>query len=172
MSANLLVDLANTSLPSTSGNPNLSIGPANGVGGSPASGIIIGQIVDLRYADTYCNIVVGAGPSISGQFKLAVQTSDATTSGSFTDPTSGLPVFPGAMQSGGVFIFNSGNTQMNSGGFGFGAFVRPHRYARINCLSGDQFNAPIIAGFVSQLRTVGSGGGFTASPLTNDTINV
>ena len=164
MSANLLVDLANTSLPSTSGKPNVSIGPAAGVGATPASGTVIGQIVDLLEADTYCNLAVAAGPSVSGQFRIAVQNSDSTASGSFFDPTSGLSAFPGACLSGGIFVFNSGNTQMNSGGLGFGAFIRTGRYARAIILSGDQFNAPVTAGFVSQLKTVGSGQGYTFSP--------
>lgn len=140
-----------------------SIGPATGDGGTPASGVVIGMTADLRDHNNLTNVLAGFGTSISGQFRLQVQTSDSDTSGNFTDPTSGLPVFPTNMLSGGILVINSGNNQA-SGGFFAGGFLRPHRYARVNILSGDQFNAQVVAGFLCQPKRTGSGAGYTYSP--------
>ena len=52
---------------------------------------------------------------------------------------------------------------MGSGGIAFSAFQRPSRFARLNVLSGAAA-VSVIAGFVANLRTTGSGGGFTLSP--------
>lgn len=180
MSANLLVDIGAT------GDFATSIGSAAGVASTPASGEIIGQIVDLLPSNTYTNVFVAGGPN-SGQLGIQIQTSDSTTSGSFTDPTSGLPAgaLPSFLVSGGIMWVNSGlwasgytpttsviNNAPNfcSGGVAFGAFQRPHRYARLIALSGG-FTAPVMAGFVSQLKVTGSGGGFSYSPGSG-TVNV
>jgi hypothetical protein len=169
MSANLLVDLGNTC------QQGVTIAPANGVGSSPASGVMIGTPVDLANANTFCNLQVTGGVSLSGSFRLAVQTSPSLNSGEFTDPTSGLAQLPTSFLSGGVMVCNSGagvsGSPFASGLAQSAAFQRPHRYARAIALSGDQYNAPFCAQFVSQLRTTGSGAGFTFSP-TSGVVNV
>lgn len=156
-----------------------SIASPVGVDGTPASGVIIGRIVDLANSDTHCNVMLCGGPT-SGPLGLQVQTSDGTTSGSFTDPTSGLVAFPAGFSSGGIAWMNSGlyasgnqalSAHVNnaplfhSGGVQFAAFQRPHRYARVIALSGT-FTAPLTAGFVTNKRTLGSGGGFTLNPTS------
>lgn len=169
--AGTIVDLGNTTLPAVSGYPNTSIAGAAGVASTPASGVIVGQPVDLLHCNNFCNMAVAGGPSVSGQFRVLIQTADATTSGSFTDPTSGLAVMPTRFLSGGVLVCNSGNAEMRSGGLVFAGFQRTGRYARAIVMSGDQFNAPVTIGFVSQLKTPGSGGGFTYAP-TSGSVNV
>lgn len=181
MSANLLVDLGNTV------QQQYSIAPSLAVGGTPASGAIVGAIVDMLHADTYCNLVVEGGAT-SGIARVLVQCSDAITSGSFTDPTSGLPrdSLPGAFQSGGIFIVNSGLFSSGSlpygypwvdnaplfcsGGVQAAGFVRTGRYVRAIALSG-VFPTALNAKFVSNLKTIGSGAGFTYSPGSG-TVNV
>src|SRR5689334_15724375 len=130
MSASLLVDAFNTVqfVPSVVGDPVLS-----GVGPSPASGgsspiSIVGGVCDMLLSDTYTNLYVAGGLCRSGgPLVVGVQTSDSTTSGTFTDPTSGLAALPGAFTSGGLFTVASGTLS----GFMTGpGFQRPHRYAR------------------------------------------
>ncbi|MDO8673658.1 MAG: hypothetical protein Q7O66_19790 [Dehalococcoidia bacterium] len=174
MSANLVVDLGATC------DYRTSI-----VVGSGAN-LVVGQIIDLAHADTYCNVWVAGGVG-SGVIEMRIQTSDGVTSGSFTDPTSGrasnqLPAF---LASGGVMFANSGlavsgsqslSAPVNtaplfcSGGIQFGAFIRPHRYARLISNS-SVFPDAIQAGFISNKRTTGSGGGFTYAPGSG-TVNV
>ncbi len=156
MSANLVVDLANTVVaePSIPGSA-----PA-----FPCSGAIVGAPVDLMNANTYCNLYVAGGLSQSGVLRVLVQTSPSTTSGAFTDPTSGLQVMPSNFSSGGVFVINSGGAGLISGFMDFSAFQRNFRYARCIALSGDFWTAALQAGFISQLRTVGSGGGSSMLP--------
>jgi hypothetical protein len=174
-SANLVVDLAAT----TDYRPSLILGS----GGGSA----VGEIVDLLNANTYTNVfaTLGAG---SGSVSLAIQTSDSTTSGTFTDPTSGLARIPQFLCSGGVFVVNSGlwvsgNRSLSapvnnaplacSGAVQFAAFLRPDlagRYARMVVLSGATLGA-LNTGFIGNKKTTGSGGGFTFSPQTG-TVNV
>ncbi len=71
----------------------------------------------------------------------------------------------GFQASGNYTVFGSG------GGIAFGFFQRPHRYARLNLLAGGTAMTPVVAGFLSNLKTTGSGGGFTMSPQTG-TVNV
>ena len=180
MSANLLVDLANTCQLSQ------SIGAAGAGSGIsyPASGAIIGDVVDLINANTFCNLwAAGTAVFGSGQLRLQVQVSDSTTSGTFTDPTSGAAQFPTSFQSGGLLWINSGATgggvlgafvsgqAVQSGFMTGGGFIRTGQYARVNVLSGDFYAGRLAAGFVSQLKTTGSGGGFTYSPGSG-TVNV
>jgi hypothetical protein len=143
----------------------------------PASGEIVGGIVDMLHANNYTNLFVVGGPS-SGLVSIQVQVSDSTTSGSFVDPTSGLAAFPGAFQSGGILIVNSGlwasgnplGAPINnaplfcSGGIEVEAFQRTARYVRARVLSGGSFDAPLSASFIAQLKTTGSGAGFSYSP--------
>lgn len=150
-----------------------------------ASGAYVGIGVDLINADTYCNLWA-AGFTHSGQLRLQVQTSDTDTSGNYTDPTSGAPVFPGAFQSGTILWLNSGG--VGSGGLlgvftsgqsiesGFAVaqgFSRPYRYARLIALNegSTQFAGPLTAGFISNLRTTGSGGGTSLLP-SSGAVNV
>lgn len=191
MSANLIVDLGGTA------QTYPTIGSAGTSGGVfAASGGYIGLSVDMINSDTYCNInAIGVPFFTSGQLRVAVQTSDSDVSGTYTDPTSGLPQFPTSFQSGGILILNSGGllggTQSvssvgaNSGqiqsGYAFqsgfsvcAAFQRPQagRFVRANVLSGDFFAGQLAVGVISQNKTTGSGGGFSYSPLQQGPINV
>jgi hypothetical protein len=165
MSANLVVDLGATCDFRTS----VSLGSG--------SNLVIGQIVDLLNANTFCNVYVSTDGG-SGTIELRVQTSPDTNSGNFTDPTSGLAQLPTSFVSGGVVFFNSGlwssgnmsdSAQVNnaplfcSGGVDFAAFQRPARYARLVYNSGP-FPSWITAGFVSAKKTTGSGGGYSPLP--------
>lgn len=186
MSANLAVDLGKTCLARPSF-PSAAVAADGGIaissGGvvSSLSGVMIGDIVDLRDADTYCNVWAAGRTLGSGPLLLQVQDSNATTSGSFTDPTSGLTQFPTPFVSGGILvigsgawaaagdvggIFGSGVSGQNtlSGFFAIAAFQRVGRYARVNMLSGFMDWANCQAGFISQFRTTGSGAGYSYSP--------
>lgn len=178
MSANLLVDLGGTALSRTTIVSNVLSGVF------PCSGAIVGVGVDLNNANTYCNLTV-AGVSQSGRLQVAVQCSDTDVSGSYTDPTSGLAQLPTSFASGGVFVLNSGlgNTpegvaftsgmqSIASGFYSAAAFQRTGRFARAILLSGDFFAGGVSVGFVSQLRTTGSGGGFSWQPQTPGNVNV
>lgn len=179
MSASLLVDLRNT----CDYRPSVSVGSG--------SNLIVGEIVDLMYANTYTNVFVAGGPA-SGPIELRIQTSDTTTSGSFTDPTSGFSAntFPvsESIVSGGILWANSGlwasgisslSAPVNnaplfcSGGVQFGAFLRPHRYARLLWNSG-AFPNYATAGFLGNKKTTGSGGGFDTNPqnVSGNVVNV
>jgi hypothetical protein len=177
-SANLAVDINGTCVLGTTITGTIQSGgpPA------PASGTVIGASVDLINADTYCNVIV-VGNCSSGQLRVQVQTSDTDTSGNFTDPTSGLAQLPGVFQSGGLLWINSGGLlggTIGTTGFvsgqavtsGFSVanpFQRPGRFARANLLSGDFGTANVF--FLSNLKTTGSGGGFSLSP-TSGSVNV
>src|SRR5215469_7331917 len=113
MSANLIVDLGNTTNfnPSAVGSVLVSSG-----------GTIVGFPVDLINCDTYCNlffITQGCSGPITVQVQTTPQANDVVSgvfwsgggfpvSGNFTDPTSGLPQFPTVFNSGGQVFFNSG----------------------------------------------------------------
>ncbi len=174
MSANLVVDVGATCQNETSVN----------VFGSPASGVFVGEIIDMMHSDTFCNIFVqgggNSGVTQSGVVGVIVQFSDGLTSGSFTDPTSGQTSFlPSFISSGGTFFVNSGLAVSGglpigarvdgappfcSGGIAFGAVLRNGRYGRLILRSGTSLVSPITAGFVTNLRTTGSGGGQSQSP--------
>lgn len=177
MSATTVVDLG----PVVQSTP--SINAASG-GVWAASGATIGNVVDLINCNNYCNVsILGTAAFGSGQLRVQVQVSDGTTSGSFTDPTSGMVDFPTWMKSGGIFTLNSGgllgglqNTaasgQYIASGFQvFGAFIRNGRYVRANVLSGDFYAGVLGVSFVSQRKVIGSGAGFTYAPGSG-TINV
>ena len=190
MGASLAVDLGKTtqhllSFPSPAVAADGGIAITSGGAMSSLSGVLIGDIVDMRDSDTYCNLLVLGRGFGSGPLLVGVQTSPDTTSGNFTDPTSGLPQFPDPFQSGGWLIIGSGPaTDSRLGVFGsgvsgnyilsgfatFAAFQRPDRYARVVIGSGF-YDGLLYAGFVSQLRTTGSGGGFTYAPGSG-TVNV
>lgn len=174
MSASYFVDLFQTTQYRTS----LMVGSG--------SNFTVGEIIDLLNANTYTNVFVTGGVAGgSGAIEIRVQTSDSTTSGSFTDPTSGLAAFGVNMVSGGIIWANSGlwnsgavspcapvnNAPMFcSGGVFGGAFQRPGRYARLVLNSG-AYPGAITAGFFSQSKITGSGPGFSYSP-TSGTVNV
>ena len=207
-SANLVVDLGDTTM----------FPPSAISTGSPLSGAVVGTVCDLKDANTFTNVYV-IGGATSGIVGIQIQTSDVTsgqlssgglsaiaTSGSFTDPTSGLAQLPTWVSSGGILWVNSGLWSLPQGGgasgtmsvntFGFGTnpvfgaqtpaggsfpvsgnftvfgsgggmaiggFQRPNRYARLIILSGS-FSAFVAAGFIANLKSTGSGGGFTYSP--------
>lgn len=176
MSASYLVDLANT----TDYRTSIMVGSG--------SNLIVGEIIDLQQCNSYCNVFVAGGVGGgSGAIEIRIQTSPTTASGSFTDPTSGLAQLPVNVVSGGIIFANSGlwasgNYSVTapisgapmfcSGGLFAGAFQRPDRYARLINNSGP-YPGAITAGFISQKKTTGSGGGFTFSPAgSGNVINV
>jgi len=160
--------------------PTLALGAVAGSGiAYAASGGIIGQSVDMLHSDTYCNLLVAGCPiATSGQLRIQVQCSDSDVSGTYTDPTSGLPQFPTWFQSGGIVILNSGGllggtkgaqtsgASIQSGFAEYAAFQRPTRFARANMVSGDFYAGTLAVSFVSQLKTTGSGGGYSLSPTS------
>lgn len=182
MSANLVVDLFNTCQTAVSLPGGIVVSPSGFIAG--LSGRAVGDVVDMINSDTYCNVFVAGRSVTSGPLRVGIQTSDSTLSGTFTDPTSGLVQMPTNFSSGGWLIIGQSGTNPGilnagdgvSGQFllsGFmtgGAFLRPHRYARLILGSGF-YDGDIQAGFISNNRTTGSGGGFTFSP-TSGTVNV
>lgn len=176
MSAGYVVDLGNTTvfIPSQAGGSLF-----------PGSGANIGNIVDLLNCDTYTNLVIGTiSQFTSGQLRIAVQTSDLTTSGTFTDPMSGFTTFPSVFASGGIVFLNSGGGAnggtfgpgvsgqfVQSGVFAVAGFQRPHRYVRSIAISGDLGRWDSTVGFLGQQHTTGSGGGVTFQP-TSGVVNV
>lgn len=173
MSASLLVDLGNTVQMFNSINAATA---GSGIAYA-TSGALVGQPMDGLACNTFCNLVV-AGTAVfgSGQLRVRIQTSDTDTSGSYTDPTSGLAQMPTPFSSGGVLIINSGalgggvlgaftsGQAVQSGFVTAAGFQRPHRYARAIVMSGDFYAGPLMVGFMSQLKVTGSGGGSTQSP--------
>lgn len=165
MSASLVVDIGNTC------DVKYSINPL-AIGSDPRSGSLIGNPVDLQYANTLCNVFAGIGAQQSGTFTVQIQSSPDGLSGTFTDPTSGLAAFPSNILSGGLMIVGSGAAftsggYAQSGGAVWGTFQRPYRYVRANILSGSAAAAPSYAGFLSQRKATGANiGGFTYSPTS------
>ncbi|MDE2098079.1 MAG: hypothetical protein KGL39_12570 [Patescibacteria group bacterium] len=172
MSANLIVDLGNTAI----FQPSLISG--NGVSGQVCgmSGVYVGQSVDFLHANTMCNVYITGNPALSsGNLIIGVQCSDSDTSGNYTDPTSGVAQLPSVFLSGGNVWINSGSTGgiYQSGGYSgsffqsgfiaFASFQRTQRFARLLFNSGF-YIGPLTAGFISQAKTTGSGGGFSFSP--------
>lgn len=132
------------------------------------SGTLVGDWVDLQNGNTNCNVWISTDPAVnSGGPIIGVQTSPDTTSGNFTDPTSGFAAsdLPSWMTSGGLYRVGASGYPSNllSGVIAFGHFQRPHRYARLNFVGG-AYVGGLAAGFVTNVRTTGSGGGFTYSP--------
>lgn len=186
-SANYVIDVGGTCQLNSTLPPNIGTIGSGGFVDSFRSGIMIGQPVDLLNANAACNVIALGTMVTSGPLTLQVQTTDstsggqgagATLSGNFTDPTSGLAVFPSFFLSGGILnIGQSGNTTIgvfNSGilsgresplsGFAVAAFFqRVGRYARVNVLSGF-YAGPLQVGILSQLKTTGSGGGQSQQP--------
>jgi hypothetical protein len=176
------------SIPSTAvaGKGGLAISSGGCI--SSLSGILIGDVVDLRDANTYCNVYV-AGLSLgSGPLVIGIQASDSVLSGTFTDPTSGLPQFPRGVTSGGFLIIGSGawaaagdvggvfssgvsGYMVTSGFMAIAAFQRPQRYVRLFVGSGFMDCAGLTGGFISQFKFVGSGPGFSYLP-TSGIVNV
>lgn len=170
MSANYLVDLKGTAMPA-----GYSLIAPAGVNSylAPASGLLVGVTVDLLHANAFTNLVCAAGNSASGTFTLAVQTSDSTASGTFVAPFSGESFLPSWFTSGMCLTFGSGGVNPVSGILDFAGFICPARYARVNLVAGngstDFFQGALLAGFIKQLRTTGSGGGASQSPAAGST---
>lgn len=178
--ASFLLDLGNTTLMQ----PSLLQPALSGVVGS-ASGAYVGQGVDMSQSHGFSNMVINMlasfGSGGGGECRIGVQCSDTDVSGAYTDPTSGLAAFPTVFQSGGIVYLNSGSLCLLSGGGGsYGpaisghmplsgviesaGFLRPQRYARAIMFGSGQFGGDIAVGFIEQLHTTGSGGGFSWSP--------
>ena len=180
MSANLVVDIGNTCQSQQSVPTPAQLSPSGQVCG--LSGVQVGQTLDLIHADTFCNLyITGTAVLASGPLIVGVQTADSDVSGNYTDPTSGLAQLPTVFQSGGVVWLNSGSFGgiygsgtsgqfVQSGFAAYAGFQRVGRYARVLFNSGF-FIGPVQAGFVTQFKTTGSGGGFTYSPGSG-TVNV
>lgn len=181
-SANLVVDLGGAA------DSHFSIGIGGAGSGLiyAASGAVVGLIADMLNSDTYCNLsLAGTAVFTSGQLRVAVQTSDTTTSGDFYNPTSGLAAadLPTVFASGGIVWLNSGQAgggvfgaqvsgqSIQSGFMAFAGFQRNRRYARAIVMSGDFYAGTLTAAFVSQRKTTGSGGGFSFSP-SSGSVNV
>lgn len=162
MSASYLVDLGRTTLAL----PSITAGQVTGVW--PGSGAVVGNVCDMLHANTYCNVYVAADASSSGQIRLAIQTSDSTASGTFTEPTSGLQFgdLPQGVSSGGLYVINSGGANALAAGFYSVAFQRPQRYARLVALSGFLLDGGFQAGFISQHKNPAVSGfaGYSYSP--------
>lgn len=174
MSASLVVDLRNTVQVDLSifNTDDTLLSGSNGV----ASGLIIGRNVDLRDADTLCQVFFTHGNNTSGNVFFAVQESDATTSGDFAaiSVNSGESIW----LSGGRTVLNSSGLAIGqaggalhsgvgrvSGQTWYGHFQRTRRYARIIQESGTVgWGAPVYAGFISQKIQTGSGFGFSTAP--------
>ena len=158
------------SFPSTAVAADDGIAITSGGAISSLSGVLIGSIVDLVNCNAYCNVnVMGRGFG-SGPLVVGIQTSPGTPSGDFTDPTSGLPVLPRGINSGGFLILGSGPaTDATLGIFGSGvsgqyllsgfnaiaAFQRPHRYGRL-FIGSVFFYGLGHAGFITNFKTTGS----------------
>lgn len=121
-----MVDLGNTAyfVPSITVEPT---SPSSGVVVGVSGKAVVGQWIDMRNADTFCNVYISMG-ACSGPMLVAVQTAEgpydvpltgnsfsgnifsggAPASGSFTDPTSGLAQLPTWFSSGGILVLNSG----------------------------------------------------------------
>lgn len=128
MSASLHVDFGNTMLFVNSlSTPGSSGG--NVISGVGTFGAVVGNWVDMSNSDTFCGVYVAVAGGVSGPLPIAVQTArgindipltgsgsfsgnqfsgGAPTSGSFTDPTSGLAQLPTWFSSGGILWVNSG----------------------------------------------------------------
>lgn len=141
-----------------------------------ASGVIVGDMIDLKDVDTSTQVYFSYGNNTSGNVTFAVQESDDTTSGNFVAITvasgesiwlsggrtginsSGLQVG----QPGGQFLAGVGRV---SGDILFGYFQRTKRYARIIQESGTVgWGAPVNAGFIAQKIQTGSGFGYSLQP--------
>ena len=164
MSASLVVDLFNTTLALP------SITDRQLSGQWPGSGAVIGNVCDLLYANTLTNVYCASDIALSGQIRIAIQCSDTTASGSFTDPTSGVLANAGLgggtvnVQSGGLIYVNSGGAGLFSGAMTFAAFQRPQRYARAVALSGFLFDGGFQVGFIANLKQTSGQIGSTQSP--------
>ena len=130
MSANYHTDIQNTA------------GYYASISTTTGTGPLVGQWVDMSNTDSYCNLYFAAGGA-SGPFYVAVQTAPglwdvpfggnsfsgsifsggSPASGSFTDPTSGLAQLPTNLNSGGIWIVNSGVYTTPGGGGASGQLV-------------------------------------------------
>lgn len=167
MSASFLVDLNHTAqMDASITAPQLS-------GVWPGSGAVVGAAVDMLHANSFTNLVVVADASLSGQIRVAVQTSDTNVSGNFTDPTSGLAALPTDFASGGVLVVNSGGAAALPADFYAAGFQRPHRYVRAVALSGFLLDGGFLAGFVGQYKNPAISGfaGYSYSP-SSGVVNV
>ena len=169
MSANLIIDIGGAA----QSQPSLLV-----------SGNFVGAGVDMLHADTYTAVNVVGVPVILSGLCIGVQCSDSDTSGNYTDPTSGLAQLPTAFQSGGVIWLNSGggggllgagvSGQYFASGFSvYAGFQRTGRYVRAINASGAAggYVGTLQVNFVGQLKTTGSGGGFSYQPGSG-TVNV
>lgn len=179
MSASLVVDLGNTTQMGFTGPTQAQLSPSGQVCG--LSGVQTGLSVDMINANTFCNLVVqGMAVLTSGPAIVQVQVSDDNTT--WGDPTSGLPAgaLPTSFASGGNLIINSGSTGYiyTSGvsgtavlsGFAVAAgFQRTARYVR-GLINSGYYIGNLQVSFCSQLKTTGSGAGFSYAPSSGSVI--
>lgn len=187
MSASYVVDVANTCMFP----PSLALGA--GVGNVPASGTLVGAIVDLKEANTFTN-VWATGAANSGILVLKIETADGPSgllqsgggfpiSGAFVDPTSGMVDFPGPIKSGGLLYVNSGLVSIPGGGGASGGMnvntfqqgTNPVFNGQVGAGFAPSGNFPVFCsggmafgGFLSPnryARLVALSGGFTAQVI-------
>lgn len=157
---------------------------SGGLGGQPLSGAFTDPTSGLAQMPTWFN----SGCILylnSGTYQLPGAGFPPTSGGNIQPQLGGYP--PGTYpfgytpvenaQGGPGFIFSGALAPAASGAMAFAAFQRPNRYGRIVLLSGGVTTSgtgtfQIVAGFVSQLMTTGSGGGFTQQPLSPNSVNV
>lgn len=142
-------------------------------GGAPASGSFTDPTSGLAQLPTWFSsggvLVINSGLStVPGQLGASGQQVAGYPQG--TLPFGPNPVFQA--QNGPAFVGSGAVPEFASGGIAFAAFQRPYQYVRLVLLSGATQTNFLQAGLLSNLRTTGSGGGYTAQPLTLNSVNV
>lgn len=141
-------------------------------GGAPSSGGFSDPTSGLAQLPTWFNsggvLIINSGLSINpGQLGASGQQVGGYPQG--TLPFGPNPVING--QNGPAFIGSGAAPEFASGGVAFAAFQRNYQYARLVLLSGATSVQYLQAGFLSHIRTTGSGGGFSYQPQLG-TVNV
>lgn len=143
-------------------------------GGAPASGNFTDPTSGLVQLPTWVSsggiLIVNSGlyttPGILGASGQKVNN--------YTQGT--IPFGPNPIQNamGGIGFVASGTLPVfASGGMAIGGFQRNYQYARLVWLSGSTSVPYLQAGFIAQLMTTGSGGGFSQQPFgPPNTVNV
>lgn len=141
-------------------------------GGAPMSGSFTDPTSGLAQLPTWFSsggvLVINSGfATVPGQLGASGQQVAGYPQG--TLPFGPTPVNQG--QNGPAFVGSGAIPEFASGGIAFAAFQRPYQYCRLVVLSGATQVNFLQAGFISNLRTVGSGGGFSYQPQLG-TVNV
>lgn len=142
-------------------------------GGAPQSGSFSDPTSGLAQLPTWLNsggvLIVNSGlTTIPGQLGASGQQVGGYSQG--TLPFGPNPVMNA--QNGYAFTGSGSYPEFSSGGIAFAAFQRNYQYCRLVLLSGATQVNYFQAGFLSNLRTTGSGGGYTLQPFPVNTVNV